>query len=204
MSKPPQEPTPRPGVSAEAGHRVEPPAPEGRAAGPPPALSLRNVFRAIFVDQLSLRREGASLTIALAPAEAPTVPVAPRIRIADTPTLRMQRALSDLLDTRADCRSVMKHLAALEHHLKVQTGPFMSELSISSLEIMIRQLHGLIAPPPSRGVALLLAELLDAVEQKSRLEQAQAGSQAISSFFVDHKLEVKELSPSVLDEFGEA
>lgn len=111
----------------------------------------------------------------------------------------MQRGLSELLDSRGESRAVLKHLAALEHQLKRGDASFMRGLSPSTLQHMLRQLHGLVAPPPSPGVALLLCELLDAVELKNRADAEDTVRQPISSFFVDHKLEVTELGPSTLE-----
>jgi len=157
------------------------------------------MLKAVFVDQLRLRRDGANLKFALESA-ASTVPAPLPAAVADTPKMQMQRALSDLLDSRAGSRDVLKHLAVLEHQLKLREEPFIHDLSLSSLQHMLRQLHGLIAPPAPAGIALLLAELLDAAELKVRIEQlAEARAHSISSFFVDHKLEVTELSPSTLD-----
>jgi hypothetical protein len=171
-------------------------------ANPPAPLTLRRLFKAVFVDQLRLRRKGPHLTLALE-SPAPTAP-AELPPVVDSPAAQMRRALGELLDSCSGSRTVLKHLAALEHHLEHREDRFIHELSLSSLQHMLRQLQGLIAPPPSPGIALLLAELLDAAELKLRLEQqAEARSQPISSFFVDHKLEVKELSPSTLDLPGE-
>lgn len=166
------------------------------------ALSLRRLFKAVFVDQLRLRQEGQRLKIALESAHPPAADTPP-VAAVESRAVQMQRALSDLLNTRPDSRLVLKHLAVLEHHLKQRDDPFLHELSLASLQLMLRQLHGLIAPPPSPSMALLLAELLDAAELKTRLEPAESRPHAISSFFVDHKLEVKELSPSTLDLLGD-
>lgn len=178
------------------------------AADPSPAgvqrvlqfLSPRHLFRALFVDQLRLRREGSSLKLELGGPDAPVPPPA-----ADTPVHEMRLALTDLLDTRPGSRAVLRHLAALEHHLRVQPRPFIDDLSVASLQHMLRQLHGLVTPPASRGAALLLTELHDAAERKRlAVEQTLPGVQAISSFFVDHKIEVKELDTAALDELHPA
>lgn len=198
MPKQPEKREPRP-----LGLPGADPSAHERKGSAPAALSLRGLLKAVFTDQLRLRREGPHLKIALesatpdtAPATLPPAPDPPA-----APRQLMQRALGDLLESHAGSRSVLKHLAALEHLLKLRDDPFMHELSLSSLQHMLRQLHGLIAPPAPPGISLLQAELLDAAELKTRLEheRAGAGPQAISSFFVDHKLEVKELSPSTLE-----
>ena len=162
--------------------------------------TLRKLFKAVFVDQLRLRREGPRLKIALE-SDTLTAPAALPVAVAESPAVQMRCALGALLDANEGSRGVLKHLAALEHQLLHHEGPFIHDLSLSTLQLMLRQLHGLITPPPPQGVDLLLAQLLDAAELKSRLEQtqAQAQSQPISSFFVDHKLEVSEVSLSQLD-----
>lgn len=181
-------------------------------------LSPRRLLRAVFVDQLRLRREGAKLKIALSghgglspaspasavsaarPAAAAAAATAALSEAAE-PAQAMKRALGALLDSRHDSRAVLKHLAALERHLGVQPWPFFHALTLSSLQSMARQLHGLVSQPPAPGVARLLAELADAIEHKSAAMTATLpGVQPISSFLVDHKIEVKELGESVLEE----
>ncbi|MFO1286259.1 MAG: hypothetical protein U1F49_06850 [Rubrivivax sp.] len=166
--------------------------------------------------QLRLRREGAKLKIALSvhgglspaspasamrPAAAAAVTTAALTEAAE-PAQAMKRSLGALLDSRHDSRVVLKHLAALERHLGVQPWPFFHELTLSSLQSMARQLHGLVSQPPAPGVARLLAELADAIEQKSAAMAATLpGAQAdLASFLVDDKIEVKELGQSVLEE----
>lgn len=163
------------------------------------ALSPRRLFRAFFVDQLRLRRRGRRLQLVLrstedAPPQAAGEPVAAAAGMG-----QMRQALTALLDSRAGSREVLRHLAALEHNLRVQRAPFFHQLSPSSLQAMLRQLHGLIAPPPSAGVARLMAELLSALEDLRAAEAPEAAADLISSFFVDHKLEVKELGASTLE-----
>lgn len=176
-------------------------------------LSPLRLLRAVFVDQLRLRREGAKLKIALSvhgglspasPASAMRAAAAAAtaaLTEAAEPAQAMKRALGALLDSRHDSRAVLKHLAALERHLGVQPWPFFQELTLSSLQSMARQLQGLVSQPPAPGVARLLAELADAIEHKSAAMTATLpGVQPISSFLVDDKIEVKELGASVLEE----
>lgn len=175
------------------------------------ALSPRRLLRAVFVDQLRLRRAGASLKIELAAQDRP--PGAPAARpgtaaeraaAGEGPAQAMTRALGALLDGSPDSRAVLKHLAALEHHLATHERPFFGELTLPTLQLMLRQLHGLVTPPPAPGVALLIAALTDALEQKTAdMAATQPGVQPISSFFVDEKMEVKELNAAELAVLGE-
>jgi len=229
MSKPVQKAGGRPPVKKNEGAAR---AVAARPAAPPTdypelrrllgLLSPRRLLRAVFVDQLRLRREGAKLKLALSghgglspaspasavsaarPAAAAAAKVATAAALSDAaePAQAMKRALGALLDSRHDSRAVLKHLAALERHLGVQPWPFFHELTLSSLQSMARQLKGLVSQPPAPGVARLLAELADAIEHKSAAMTATlpGAQQPISSFLVDHKIEVKELGESVLEE----
>ena len=113
----------------------------------------------------------------------------------------MRRELAALLDAGADSRKVLKHLAALEIHLGQGDALALDGLSLSTLQTMLRQLYGLMRPPASAGIEMLLSGLLDAIEVQTRLQQRQSShEQAISSFFVDHKMEIRELSDSAFEE----
>lgn len=163
------------------------------------ALSPRRLLRAFFVDQLRLRRRGRHVQIVLRPPQAAAPRPAAEAAAANPEMARMRQALTALLDSRAGSRPVLRHLAALEHNLRVQDAPFFRQLSPASLQAMLRQLQGLIAPPPAPGAALLMAELLAALEDRRAAEAPEEAADLISSFFVDHKLEVKELGASTLE-----
>lgn len=163
------------------------------------ALSPRRLFRAFFVDQLRLSRRGRHVQLVLRSPQAAAAHPAGEAAPAHPGMTQMRQALTGLLDSRAGSRAVLRHLAALEHNLRVQSAPFFHQLSPSSLQAMLRQLQGLIAPPPAPGVALLMTELLSALEDRRAAEAPEEAADLISSFFVDHKLEVKELGASALE-----
>ncbi|MBL8341083.1 MAG: hypothetical protein JNL30_06395 [Rubrivivax sp.] len=209
-------PTPKPPTPPAAPRRDESLASD-RAARALRALSPARLWRAVFVDQLRLRRQGGKITVELARAETAAAPAggampgaraglpgAPAARgtAPELPTRQMGRALGELLGNRAESRRVLTHLVALEQQLLAHDEPaFLLDLSVASLQIMLRQVNGLVAPPASPGVSRLLAELLDAIEHKTAAEPTQPGTAVISSFFVDHKLEVTELGPAELEKF---
>ncbi|MBL8327116.1 MAG: hypothetical protein JNJ89_19380 [Rubrivivax sp.] len=208
-------PTSKPSTPPSAPRRDETPAAD-RAARVLSALSPARLWRAVFVDQLRLRRQGGKFTVELARTETAAGPgagatppgnpaghpgaAAGRGAAAQPPTRQMGRALGELLGSRAESRRVFTHLVALEQQLLAHDEPaFLLDLSLASLQIMLRQIDGLVAPPAPPGVSRLLAELLDAIEHKTGAEPTQPGTAVISSFFVDHKLEVTELGPAELE-----
>jgi len=159
------------------------------------------------VDQLRLRRAGSQVVIALETA-APAAAEPPRAAIAKAPppapAARMHAALQKLLDGGGHSREVLRHLAALEQRLGQGDASFMRALSISTLQSMLRQLQGLVAPPPPPDIALLLAELQAALDGRRRAE-ADDLLRPISSFLIEPQPEVTELDPATLDmEFDDA
>ena len=115
----------------------------------------------------------------------------------------MRAALALLLDGIAGSRQLFRHLAALEHDLarKDGQGRFLFEAPSDRLRIVLRQLDALIGPEARPGVALseLRNCLLDAIRTREQDERREAQRQPISSFFVDHKLQVSEVRPSEFD-----
>lgn len=167
-------------------------------------LSPRRLFRAVFVDQLRLRRAGSQVVIALetaAPAEAAEPPRAAPVKAQPpSPAARMHAALRQLLDGRGNSREVLRHLAALEQRLGHGDASFMHALSVSTLQSMQRQLQGLVAPPASTDIALLQAELQAALDERRRAAEAEELLRPSTlSFLVDPQPEVTELDPATLD-----
>ena len=82
----------------------------------------------------------------------------------------MRTALSALLDSVPGSRAVLRHLAAVEQ----------------------RQLEGLIDKAPPPGLGALRLRLADSIRDREHAEELAAWRQPVSSFFVDHKLQVSE------------
>ena len=172
--------------------------PEAASSRPSRARALLGVIQAVFLRQVTLRRDGQRMQVVLA-AGAPSTP-APADVAAAPPAAPMRRELSALLDAGADSRRVLKHLAALEHRLAQGDANCVQGLSLSTLQILLRQLHGLVRPPATPGIERLLSQLLDAIDAHDRpAARGDRHGLPISSFFVDHKLEMREISDSAFE-----
>lgn len=106
----------------------------------------------------------------------------------------MRQALTRLLDDVPGSRRVLRHLAAVENDLnrKDGEGRFLLTAPPDLLKQVLRQLEGLLTATPPPGLVQLRARLTEAIRAGERAERHAERSQPISSFFVDHKLEVKE------------
>jgi hypothetical protein len=109
--------------------------------------------------------------------------------------ISMRAALTALLDSAQGSRKVLRHLAAVEHGLKNkdEDGAFLSEATPDQLLTMLKQLDGLMPDRPIAGLVALRLRLSTAKNAQQRAEDIQSKGQPVSSFFVDHKLEVNEL-----------
>lgn len=226
LPKPSPKPAPRPPQWPRTTKVPAKPAPPAasRLKALLKALWPRKLLRAVFKDQVRLRRKGSQLVFALSaldtrasklddqPAAAQPPSGAPAAETAATETAaaetattetattetaaaQMRRALGELLDTRPDSRKVLKHLAALERQLRKRPEPFMHEISRDSLRRMIRQLDGLIVPPPAAGAALLMAELRKALAAKEGDDEPPPlDLSAIAPLYTEWSVEVTELS----------
>lgn len=106
----------------------------------------------------------------------------------------MRAALSALLDGVPGSRAVLRHLAAVEHELgrKDREARFLTEAPLEQLLVVQRQLEGLIDKAPPPGLAALRLRLADSIRGREHAEELAARRQPVSSFFVDHKLQVTE------------
>lgn len=113
----------------------------------------------------------------------------------------MRQSLKRLLDDVPGSRRVLRHLAALENDLvnKGTEGRFLPASPPDLLKQVLRQLDGLLTAAPPAGLAQLRARLVEAIRSGERAERQAERSQPISSFFVDHKLEVKEVASTDFD-----
>jgi hypothetical protein len=157
------------------------------------------LLRAVLLQPLGRRRR--RLAVEDSQASAPPQRRRPG---SERSVVTMQRALTELLDSRSSSRSALRHLAALEQQLKAGGDQRFDRLSAASLQTMLRQLDNLIEPPPPVGAQVLMTSLLEALERKRPPPPRTGPPDQISSFFVDHKLEVREFGPSVLGSLAQA
>jgi hypothetical protein len=73
---------------------------------------------------------------------------------------------------------------------------FLHDLPLGVLQRVIEQLDGVIGTSSARGLALLRERLVDAIGVHKRLEREREMCAPPSSFFVDHKLEMIEATPT--------
>jgi hypothetical protein len=117
----------------------------------------------------------------------------------DQRALLMHAALRKALDGAPNSRKVFRHLATVEHHLWRSGSLFLRDLSPPALQRILEQLDGVASAPLESGLAALRAWLVDTIAARERLQRKDELLQPRSSFFVDHKIEVREASVSDFD-----
>jgi hypothetical protein len=173
------------------------PPPRKPAAAPRRALSPLALVKAVFTHHVRLRREARGLTFVLEPEPPARVrggPDAPLHR--DQRALAMHAGLHAALDAAPGSRKVLRHLATVEHHLWHSGALFLHDLPLSALERVRDQLDRVGQPTFAKGLAPLRDCVGDAIGAQQRLLLEQEMRLPPSSFFVDHKLEVSEGTPS--------
>jgi hypothetical protein len=168
-------------------------------------LSPVKIARAIFSQQVRLKREGKNLTFVLE-GRTVTQPESTQILPDDEVSVarKMREDLTTLLDGAPGSRKVLRYLAAIEHGLKHKDagGLFMFDTSADRLRLAQRQLDGLCIGEQSAGLSTLRSRMVDAISARS-VRSARATDDdrraPISSFLVDHKLEVEEGCASDFD-----
>jgi hypothetical protein len=180
-----------------------------RRRPPPPAAASRRVLsplrlvKAVFTHHVRLRREARGLTFVLEPETPPSVsgrPEAPLHR--DQRALAMHAGVRAALDAAPGSRKVLRHLATVEHHLWHSGALFIHDLPLSALQRVREQLERVAQPAFVKGLAPLRECVSDAVAAQERLLLEQEMRLPPSSFFVDHKLEVSEATPSDFAQVG--
>ncbi len=171
---------------------------------PPPRRSPIGILKAFFTHHVGLRREGSKLNLVMkadvGPSDKPAAkPAAKSTQPADAKTAQMHADLGALLDAAPNSRTVLKPLASIERKLLRHGALIIPDLPATILQPALRQLDGLAVPPIARGVAELRSLLAEAIALHERLERQEAMNQPISSFHVDHKMEVKDASASDFD-----
>lgn len=162
-----------------------------------PSFSPFGLVKAVFTHHLRVKRAPRGLVLVLEPEKAVAPPgqaaVAPH---KDAAALQMHADLSVALNAAPGSRRVFRHLAMVEHKLWKSGSLFLHDLPSAVLQRMIQQLDGVTAAASSRGLALLRERLVDAIGVQKRQQREQEMRAPPSSFFVDHKLEVSEATPT--------
>jgi hypothetical protein len=173
------------------------PPPKASRSAPRERLSPLGLVKAVFTHHVRLRREARGLTFVLEPQASPVAQA-----VLDAPLHRDQRALAmhaglrTALDAAPGSRKVFRHLAAIEHHLWHRGALFIHDLPLSALERVREQLDGMARGAFGTALAPLRECIADAVSAQRRRELEQEMRLPPSSFFVDHKLQVSEATPS--------
>jgi hypothetical protein len=117
----------------------------------------------------------------------------------DERALQMHAALRKALDAAPNSRKVFRHLATVEHYLWRKGTLFLHDLSLPALQRIVEQLDGVANSPLAPGLVALREWLVDTIAARERMERRNELLQPRSSFFVDHRMEVREASVSDFD-----
>ena len=172
--------------------------PAAKPDTPTPGLSPTRLVQSIFSQQIRVRRSDNGFKLVLeGPQGAAEVVEATKAQEALQAKLMCER-LGALLDSVADSRRVLRHLAGVEHGLKHKEAGalFLFDVPPERLKVALRQLDGLLGEPVPPELGALRLRLSDAIEVQEALERQTELRQPISSFFVDHKIEVSEARAS--------
>ena len=179
--------------------------PDGPAAKAPLARSpsaAGRLAKALFSHQLRFKRGERGIELVLETADKGSAPSdkAPA-PVVDEPSLTMRGDLTALLDSAPGSRQVMRYLAAIENALKTKDarGLFLFDVPVRRLVQALRQLDGLMAETPPAGLVALRVRIADAIRAQESLEREDDLRQPLSSFLVEHKLEVVEARASDFD-----
>ena len=178
-----------------------PPAPPSEPPNPGSAAlrSMIRTTRGSFGKPLRIERSQGKLSVMLegdatsphGKAEVDAAATSP-----ETQALLMRLDLQAHLDRCANSRKALPHLAAVEHGLERRGMRVFDELPLPLLRRAAGQLQGLAQEPVLEGLALLQARLDVAIVGREESVPVQCKPNALSSFFVEHKLQVTEASMS--------
>ncbi|KNZ33622.1 MAG: hypothetical protein AD742_05595 [Methylibium sp. NZG] len=118
------------------------------------------------------------------------------ITSADAQARLMRHDLKAELDRYSNSRKGLPFLALLEQGLERRGLRAFDEIPLPALRRAAAQLQGLAQEPLLEGLALLQARLDVAIVGREEALPVVCKPNALSSFFVDHKLEVREVSMS--------
>lgn len=159
-----------------------------------------SLVKAVLTHHVKLRRDSGGLKLALeADSKARHGSDAAGAPDGDVDAALMREALRALLDGVPHSRTVLKHLAVIEHNLGRKGSVFLFDLSLHAARQALRQIDGLVMPPIGKGLAMLRSRLTDTIDLRERLDRQEKLSKPLSSFLVHHKLEVREVSVTSFD-----
>lgn len=170
--------------------------------------ALRSLIRAArgnVGNPLRIERQQGKLNIVLGGEANPAAgkpAVDGAVTSPDTQALLMHLDLQTLLDRCSNSRSALPHLAAVEHGLGRRGLRIFDEMPLALLRRASGQLDGLAQEPVPEGFALLQARLDVAIVGREESVAVQCKPNALSSFFVDHKMQVSEASISAFMRAG--
>jgi hypothetical protein len=181
--------------------------PDDQSGDTRPGLSPMRLARALFTQQVRLRRGENGLKVVLENSSAPrAAPPTPIVSDETVRALLMHTDLTALLDAAKGSRKVLRHLAAVEHGLEHKDAGalFLFEVPPERLKTALRQLDGLIVGSMSPGLSALRGRMLDAINAQEIRERRRALREPISTFLVDHKLQVVEARVTDFDQANAA
>jgi hypothetical protein len=120
--------------------------------------------------------------------------IAPEVTSADAQTRLMLHDLKDQLDRCSNSRKGLPFLALLEQGLARRAMRAFDEVPLPALRKAAAQLQVLAEEPVLEGLALLQARLDVAIVGREEATPVVCKPNPLSSFFVDHKMEVREMS----------
>ncbi len=181
--------TPKPPVKPN-----EPPDPASAAL-----RSLIRSARGAFGKALRVERSQGRLSVMLEAQSAGSdgaTAAAPAATSADAQTRLMRQDLGAHLDRYSNSRAGLPYLKLLEQGLERRGMRVFDEIPLPALRRAAGQLEVLAQEPMLEGLALLQARLDVAIVGREESVPVQCKPNVLSSFFVDHKLEVSEVSMS--------
>jgi len=163
---------------------------------------LGNAVRALFVRQVRVRRVDGKPGVALDKAESRQAAGGAGGAGTESP---LRAELKALLDAAPQSRSLLRHLAAVEHGLKYKdpTGLFLFEVEPARLRVALRQLDGLAPASPPAGLAALRARIVDAVASRERKQKRLEMMAPRSDLMRDNRVEVAEVGSTDFDRIHE-
>ncbi len=154
--------------------------------------------QALFTRQLRLKRGEKGIKLVLEGAQTAPAVTPPPVSSVDQAARVMRSELTALLDGAPGSRQVLRYLAGIESGLKHKDsgGLFLFDAPLERIEPALAQLDGLLSEPVGAGLSLLRSRLMDAIQGRRAIQREHQLRQPLSSFFVDHKLEVEEVRAS--------